>query len=224
MIATAEIARQRIARVARTDMRLCLMACYLFCARISEVVGESSPKDRTVARGPTGADVRLERYQVGDFDEEVAVFQVKTAKRGGKVRNVALPLNKTFEPWSSTLYDYFQADRGSGPVFPFTRQRAWEESKRAFAGLEYEIDRYKVWKDRMVIKSVDSHRKAMALHALRHLRATELIERHNFDPVDLSVYGGWTLQSMAGTSSAMQRYITLDWGRYFPKLLKRRTS
>ena len=50
-----ETVRRRIELAKKEDARFCFMAEYLFCARISEVVGLRHPSDiTTTARGITG--------------------------------------------------------------------------------------------------------------------------------------------------------------------------
>lgn len=213
--------RQRIESVRRQDMRTCLMCNYLFCGRISEVVAKACPRDTTVARGPIGRDVRLTTFELGPLKAKVAVFSVSTAKRDGLKRLVALPLDKEYEPWTEQVCNFFQ-NRGYSPVFPFTRQKAWQYAKKAFEGLRYPIYMYKIFEDGKVVKEVKQHSKPFATHALRHIRASELIEEYGFDGIDLSIYGGWTLRSMVGVGSSMQRYAHLRWQKYFPKLLRKR--
>ena len=221
-----ETVRKRIYAASKEEAKYCLMAAYLFCARASEIIGTTNNYDvahnLTVARGPTGQDVKLETFVLGDIKTEVAIFTVRTAKRDGKIRKIALPLERKFEPWTESLYNYF-IEHGSNKVFPFTRQKAWNYAQETFSGLSYPIEKYNLYdpKDPKP-KPVKTHNKPFRTHALRHLRATELIETFGFTGFDLSVYGGWTLRSMIGVGSSMSRYAHLDWRRYFPKLLKKR--
>ena len=221
-----ETVRKRIYAASKEEAKYCLMAAYLFCARASEIIGTTNNYDvahnLTVARGPTGQDVKLETFVLGDIKTEVAIFTVRTAKRDGKIRKIALPLEKKFEPWTEPLYNYF-LEHGNNKVFPFTRQKAWNYAQETFSGLSYPIEKYNLYdpKDPKP-KPVKTHNKPFRTHALRHLRATELIETFGFTGFDLSVYGGWTLRSMVGVGSSMSRYAHLDWRRYFPKLLKKR--
>jgi hypothetical protein len=90
--------------------------------------------------------------------------------------------------------------------------------------MSYPIERYRVYDDFGVKKEVDKHARPFTLHALRHLRATELVEYYGFDGFNLSIYGGWTLKSAIGVSASMERYLSLSWQSYFPKLLKKRPS
>jgi len=214
--------RHRIERVEREDIRFCLMGTYLLAARISEIVGYSSPSDETTGRGPRGTDVQIENFQMGEIKENAAVFKLKTAKRGGKIRFVALPLNPDYEPWTQPLYWYFKK-HGNSLVFPFTRQLIWQyvRKNRVFDGLFYSVDRYSIWENKKKIRDINEHLKTFNLHALRHLRATELVQFYGFNGGDLATYGGWTFRSM-GLPSTADRYLSLGWQSYFPKLLKKR--
>lgn len=221
-----ESVRERIEKAQPEEAKFCLMSAYLFCARASEIVGATNRYDvshnQTMARGPTGKDVRLETFEVGDIKTDAAVFTVRTAKRDGKIRKIGLPIEKKFEPWTESLYNYYK-EHEQDKVFPFTRQKAWGYAHEAFKGLSYPIEKYNLYQpEDPKPKPVRAHLKPFRTHALRHLRATELIETFGFTGFDLSVYGGWTLRSMVGVGSALSRYAHLDWRRYFPKLLKKR--
>ena len=221
-----ETVRKRIETAAKKEAKFCLMSAYLFCARASEIIGITNSYDvihgQTIARGPTGQDVKIETFELGDIKTEAVVFTIRTAKRDGKIRKIALPREKHFEPWTELLYNYYR-EHGSDKVFPFTRQKAWEYAQETFEGLRYPIEKYNTYdSEDTKTKPVKAHMKPFRTHALRHLRATELIETFGFTGFDLSVYGGWTLRSMVGVGSAMSRYAHLDWRRYFPKLLKKR--
>jgi len=217
-----DVLRRRIERISDKEMRLCLMACYLWAARIKEVVGKILPGDRSglpIARGPVGSDARLDHYN----GCEIALFNVYTEKREGKKRIIALPINH--ESWAFPLYEHFEQKPKDERVFPFSRQDVWRYQKenKVFNGLNYPIERYVIWKDGKLDQVVDKHIRAYTLHALRHSRATELVEYYGFDGFNLATYGGWTYQTMTKISSVMERYLTLGWQSYIAKLLKKRT-
>jgi hypothetical protein len=225
---TVQEVRDRIENVVRPEYRLGLMADYLLDARISEIVAQASPGDnkgKEIARGPKGSDARLESFLFMGTQVPCVIFSIKTAKRGGNVRNIALPLEEQYEPWTKPLYEFFRR-AGDGPVFNYNRQQIWYYIKKngVFRCMAYPIDRYKVYDDSGVRKEVDKHVNPFALHALRHIRTTELVEFYGFDGFNLSIYGGWTLKTIAGVSSSMERYLSLSWSTYFPKLLKRRSD
>ena len=218
--------RKRIQEATPNEAKYSLMATYLFCARVSEIIGVTCPSDlgKTLARGPKGKDVITDTYTRDSGEEiEVAIWTIKTAKRHGKERLIALPLDKTYEPLTKPLLNYFQKFNKNEIVFPFTRQKATCYAKDIFKKLTYPIESYKIYKDGEIVKQPQDHNKLFRTHALRHLRATELLSKYRFDGSDLSVYGGWTLRSMLGVGGAMTRYTHLRWDHYFPKLLKKRT-
>jgi len=209
-------ARARIARVQREDVRLGLMAAYLWAARASEVVGVASGSDTTTPYGPHGTDASEQLYYPAGGGQPIpaAVFAVKTAKRKGKVRLISLPLDPKYEPWAQPLLDYFKA-RGPELAFPFTRQTLHSYASDAFAGLTYEID------DQVIGGAkVPAHERDAGVHFLRHLRSSELAQTYHFseDPAQLAYYCGWTLKS-AGMSKTMCRYLEGAWQSYFPRLL-----
>lgn len=207
---------------------MCFNCLYLYAGRVSEVVGEAYKSDDTVARGPTGLDVNEGFYLHGDYKEKAIIFTVRTAKRKGVVRNIGVPIG--YEPLAMTLFEYFK-EFGKNIVFSFTRQDAYRYSKEheTFKGLIYPIERYTIWEKGRLISTVEDHNKPYTLHAIRHTRATELVEFYGFDGFNLAAYGGWTIsvaQSMFGarTPRVFSRYLYLNWQGYFPKLLKRRPS
>jgi len=202
--------RERIEAVGDREIRLCLMCTFLFAGRISEVVSYASPGDKkTKPRGPRGTEVRTDMFKLGPIEEEAAIFTVRTAKRKGLVRLVALPFNGRFEPWTKTIYDFYR-EVGEGHLFPFTRQKAWIKAKEAFQGLQYSTGGYSKNKNYFAPRN-----RPFTLHSLRHIRASQLVEYYGFDSFDLSSYCGWSLER-----GSMSKYIHLSWMRYFPKLLK----
>jgi len=219
-----ETVRERIEQTKNEKFRVCLMTAYLYAGRISEVIGRATAGDNTVARGPKGTDARLDYYQNGTHKESCVVFTVKTAKREGIVRNVALPLE--YEPWAKVVYDYFQKFKDR-TVFPFTRQRVgmYVRENKVFEDLTYPIEKYVVVEstgETKKVNRVNRHIRRYNLHALRHSRASELVEFYGFDGFNLATYGGWTYKTAARTSNVMERYLSLGWQSYFPKLLKER--
>jgi hypothetical protein len=210
--------RNRITETEDEQIRHALTLMYLTCGRAKEIISRTTPGDksgRNVASGPKGTDTRLTEF--GDF--EVALFNIYTQKRGGLKRIIALPTK--YEPFAAPLHKYM-TEFGDKPVFNFTRQKLWREGKPQFKGLIYPIDKYTIYKNGELIKTVLTHNKPFNLHALRHIRATELIEYYNFNGIELSIYGGWTLRTMGGVGSAMSRSVHLDWGKYIGKLFKKR--
>jgi hypothetical protein len=214
--------RRRVENVNDEPIRYCLMTLYLFCGRISEVVAQAYKTDRTVARGPQGTDARLDVYRVGDMEFPAVVFTVHTAKRHGFERKVAVPADPEYEPWAQPVYEYFKKHEDK-PVFPFTQQYVRYRCYKlgVFKGLTYTVETYPVWKNKVIVKRVKRHSRPFTLHAIRHLRASELVDFYGFSGAELAVYGGWTFHTVL-FPAATDRYLSLGWQSYFPKLLKKR--
>ena len=214
--------RSRIQKTNKLQAKYCFIAEYLFCARISEIIGRKCPSDvTTTARELTGNDAKQTVVRVGSEKYDAVIFTVRTAKRYGKERKIALPLDKRYEPFTEGLFNYV-SQFSSNHVFPFTRQKAWKYAEEIFGNLRYPIESYKPFLKGKAQELVKEHLKPFRTHALRHLRATELIEVYDFTGVELSLYGGWTLRSMVGVGSALGRYSHVQWKKYFPKLLQER--
>lgn len=259
--------RQRIENVKKERYRLAFKFQYLIAGRISEVCGQYSPK---------GDDAI-----VTDFDGETAIlFIVKTAKRGGRLRPVAIPLRYDYEPWTDEVRQYFHNHRGE---FPFRFADKWAtsirymqwEAEKAFKDLEWPMVAYsksaelelepqqvlgeginqknqevykvllpdgeviwlpKIGENRVrTTKKIKSRWKDMTSHVLRKRRTITLMLDYDFDHIDLSLYGGWTIaQSSEGVPQALKNYLYVEpqssqepakllkklAGRYFHKLCK----
>jgi len=223
-IPDVNIIRNRIRKASPEQAKYSLMSAYLFCARVSEIVGTKCPSDiGTTPRGVKGTSLNYDTVLWRDQDIEAAVFTVRTAKRDGKIRKVALPLDAKFEPFTKSLVKYFERYDNSF-VFPFNRQVMHSYARKLFTRLTYQIEPYKHKDEQGKKQTIHTHDRKFATHALRHLRAAELMEHYGFDGIDLSTYGGWTLRSAVGIGSSLGRYAHLNWRRYFPKLLKKRRA
>ncbi len=97
-------------------------------------------------------------------------------------------------------------------------------ARELFSGLRYPIERYVNRNKQLnLVQTVHKHSRPFNLHALRHLRATELVRFYHFGAEDLSAYCGWRLStSVRGISPVMERYIDLNWQQYIHKLFKPR--
>lgn len=207
--------RKRISTAEPQSFRMILTDLYLKAGRISESIGEKCPADTTQVYGPIGSDASIEDIE----GHEAVVIQVKTAKRKGTERIIALPVET--EPLAKPLYNYYKSF-GDNPVYPFTRQWVWIRAKELFEGYTYPILGYRVKNGNELIE-VPAHNKRFTLHALRHLRATELVRFYHFKAEDLAAYCGWKLTTVTKATSVMERYIDLGaYLDYFPKLLKKR--
>ena len=199
---------------------MCLNACDLWAARISEVCGQARPSE--IAYGPLAKEVEVVEYE----GYEVAIWNVHTAKREGTIRKIAVPLK--LQPEAKDLLNYFQKFSSTEQAFPYTRAKPLDYVSRVqpiFKGLTYPIDTYVVGPKGNLTK-VPSHKRDFKLHALRHLRASELVEKYGFDGFNLAAYGGWTIRtasSFFGQSipSVISRYLYLNWQGYINKLLRK---
>lgn len=197
----AEI-RARIEAVPDEKYRMAFKYMYLIAGRISEVCGRYAP--------------RGDEAIVTDFGGEMAVlFIVKTAKRKGRLRGVAVPLRVDYEPWADEVRQYFAYHRNGYP-FKFAdkwstsvRYMQWEAEK-AFEGLEWPMVGYTAQKGDTKIK-IPSRWKNMTSHVLRKRRTITLMLDYDFDHIDLSLYGGWTIaQQSEGVPQALKNYLYVE--------------
>lgn len=126
--------RERIDAVEDEQTRMAFKYQYLIAGRISEVCGVYAPR---------GDDC----FAV-DFDGVLGIlFAVRTAKRRGLLRPVAVPLDVQYEPWADEVRQYFHNHRGK---YPFRFHENWETSKtygmkratEALRGLEWPMIEY----------------------------------------------------------------------------------
>lgn len=206
--------RRRIEKVPKVKYRRCLQFIYLIDGRVSEAIGRVSPSDKTTAaRGPTGRDVE---FIVWDEENkiEAVLFTVKSSHgRDGQPRICAIPLNPEYESWAREVALYISKAGPDSYAFPFTRQKVYQVANKTFKGLRYPIKKY----DDNEGEEVPAHWKDFKVHALRHLRASDLLSYYGFTQTELCQFGGWGLQN-----KALELYIYFDWRSYFPKLLKKR--
>lgn len=167
--------------------------------------------------------------EIAQIQEEVAVFHVSTEKRGGLMREIGLPLNPKYDPWVKETYEYLNAQKEKG--FPFTRQEMWATAKEAFKGLTYKIHPYQRAimqngeyqyneKDKLIKVYTTEKTKRFTDHGIRHLRNLFNKQFYGLTPEERAGYGGWTLATTTGTSSAQDAYEENPWRLYFPKMLK----
>jgi hypothetical protein len=240
--------RERIETIPNLGLKRCYQGVYITGSRIGEFAGLMYPSDPAQATGmhlTVSEDVytvdmentddiatlraislveRGEEYtpkELRAIREPVAIFNIKTEKRKGFVRNTALPLNPKYDVlgWTRQVFDYIKSRQGKDePVFPYYRQQLYPAAKEIFTGLTYPICTYKSVDDEVV----NAHQKESANHFLRHLRATELWSKYRIRDQMLDIFMGWTKQRGAGGSPMQDRYILQLWKEagYFPKLLR----
>lgn len=255
------IVRKRIEKIEPFEVQMCYKATYLFCARIGEVIAYKYDTDKTAHPTGLNLEVRTETYRVNmnkkeeynaafftllnmkrhqptpeeiaAIEEPAAIFTVTTEKRkGGWTREIGLPLNKEFEPWTKQLLEYFLDHKKDEAMFPFKRQEIYPIAQEAFKGLKVHIKPYEqaIKKDgkfvyvekengekKLQYVTIPAHSKPFSQHSLRKVRRTELEEVYGFTPEERKKYGGWSL-------GIEERYSPGGWNRTaFPKLLQPRT-
>ena len=146
--------RTKIESIEDEKYRHAFMYQLMICGRISEVCGKYAP------RGTDAIETTFMVEQQKEVDwngrtvtiiekEEIpfVLFVVKTAKRKGKLRPCALPLDPAYEPWTQPLLDYFKK---AGDDYPFMFHEKYEHSIRyaqwkaeeAFEGLMWPMAEY----------------------------------------------------------------------------------
>ena len=110
----------------------------LAAGRISEVAGKYAPK---------GVDAYDVSFDVNSEEVPAVMFVLRTAKRKGKLRACALPLDSKYEPWAQELYTYFEEYGGKLP-FQFdpniesSKSYAMNFAKHVFKGFEWPMIEY----------------------------------------------------------------------------------
>lgn len=208
-------------------MRAALRYAFCICGRVSEVVGQKSPTDRSPANGPKPEDAEAVLVMVGNKKEKAWVPSVKTSKHGAMIRKPGLAAD--YDPWVPELKSYFEGKPLGKPVFDFTRFNLGDyvDDNDVFEGLVWRLEEYHIFLNKngvMEVKRVPTHLVRFTIHRLRDARATNLIDYYGFDGYGLSVHGGWKPSgTVPGMSPVMAKYTTpiyTDWEKPFPKLLK----
>ena len=86
--------------------------------RISEVCGKYAP---------LGSEAYETEFNVSGEDISAIIFAVRTAKRRGMIRPIAVPLDIEYEPWSRPVYEYFREHQND---YPFKFHENWDTSAR----------------------------------------------------------------------------------------------
>ena len=104
LIPTSAQVRQRIDNAGDLDNAMALRACYLCCARVSEIVGENYGS-QNLARGPRGIDAKDVYWESGPVKEKALVIDIHTAKRSGLLRRLGLAPD--YDSWVLPMGQYF---------------------------------------------------------------------------------------------------------------------
>jgi hypothetical protein len=153
--------------------------------------------------------------------EEFLVINLRTAKRSGLPRSVASSMK--YDPLAGDVWEGVQVLQLSqeAPVFDMSDRTVQRAVEATFWGLSYPIMKYTKEKleGEEEGQKVDHHWRTFMVHALRHLRATELSQHYGFNGEDLARFMGWTLGS-ANMSNMTERYEIYNWRKYASKLLR----
>jgi integrase len=184
--------REKIELMPNTELKIIAKFQLQTACRLSEAVGKYAIRKE---------DLSFANYKGHDL----ALFTLRTAKRNGVPRIVALPYSQV---WVNELVDHFKNSKRR--VFGYGDSSVRHLLSEQFAELKYFIERYSPEKG----KVIQAHDRNVCTHALRHLRLSELVNAYGFDEIDLATFAGWKMKGMAS------RYVTSAWGRYIDKLLK----
>lgn len=198
--------RLHLAHTYQTEMAF----IYLSGCRVSEACGTYAVEAQ---------DVNVEDFEGWEF----LVIKLKTAKREGLVRSVASSL--AHDPLAEMVWDGLQEKLAfNGPLFEMTDRTIRRATRATFYGLSYPIMKYSVTEEDEAgarqKKKVGGHSRDFSVHALRHLRTTELSQHYGLTGEDLARFNGWTMGS-AGLSNMVERYEMFNWRKYGQKLLQR---
>jgi len=146
--------RARIEKIKDEQYRFGFMYQLLICGRISEMCGQYAPH---------GTDFVEMEFEVPIFIPQVlegrevivveptmipaVMFIAKTAKRDGRLRPCAIPLDPKYEPWAQPMLDYFKE---VGDDYPFMFHEKFEhsiryaqwEAEKAFDGFMWPMIQY----------------------------------------------------------------------------------
>ncbi len=194
-----DVLRSRLGELDENCVKaLGLKAQFLFGCRRSELCGKWAILDDGIS---------FDRFE----GHEVVVFKLKTAKRNGKIRPIALPKDHS---WVQEISDQFKDRKDKGKVFDYSTKTLYRAAVECYAGLQYNIERYFDFNKK---RWITTHDRSAATHFSRHIRAKELVTKYKFSPIQLTHYMGWKLGRSLGGSSMMDKYIDLQWHDYISK-------
>lgn len=102
---------------------------YLIAGRVSEVVGKYSP---------LGEDAL--KTQIDGID--AVIFPVKTARKKGSRRPVAIPLSPYYEKWAGDLYEWFKVHGGTNPFGVLTSRSYQRMASIVFKDIKWPVEDY----------------------------------------------------------------------------------
>lgn len=217
MVQSVDFRRMRevIAHIPKQRDRVLIKTLYLTALRVSEIVTKARTYD--LEHGKSKAYGKHLHWKFDKFivnrkhTETALLITAATAKRKLKTKEqkeqgfipkvIALPVMPVYEPFTEELVRWLKVHDTLS--FPIARQRVWEIVKKHLRELDPKV----------------------SPHSLRHWRLTNLVEKYQFNPPDLTAYAGWSVtQSFAAVGipakPILNIYYHSAWQNYFPKLLK----
>lgn len=189
--ATVPEVRKRIENIDDDVYRHAFMYQFLIGGEPSEACGKYTP---------IGNDAIQIDFLVRDKRIPAVLFFIKTARRRGKLRTCAIPLNSNIEPWAEPLLEWFKK-YGEQMPFEFGKRvklslkhnKAYLQKKaqKVFVGLEWQKEEYIDSEDG---RKVERRYKPFTSSSLRVLRRQNLKEFYLFDEADLAIFGAWNEQ------------------------------
>jgi len=164
-MSTSEI-RKIIDKIKDEKYRNAFRYQFLIGGTISEVCGKCQP---------LGSDAFTDNFEINTETFPAVFFKIKSARRGGKFRICALPLEEKYEPWSRPVFDWFQKHRDKNP-FVFSKTNTPRANEAQFR------------KKRKELFKVDVARPK---DYIRNARKRDLEDFYHFNYEDLALFGAW---------------------------------
>ena len=129
--------------------KMCFKFQLLAAGRIAEIAGKYAPRGIDAYE----VDFTIGTETVDDIEEDIIESSImvvlKTAKRSGRLRACALPLDPKYEPWAKEIAEYFE-DAGEKRPFQFdkklesSKSYAMNYAKHIFDGFEWNMIPYTI--------------------------------------------------------------------------------
>ncbi len=204
-VESAKEIRNEIIKIKNNDIQMGFKFQAVTACRVSELCGKYAV---------SFSDMGYNSYN----EHPILIFQIHTAKRNGRVRLVAIPLEEKYEPYAREIESYFLKNKEHKKIFGFARRTFQSYGKIYLGDIGYQVEDYTTKKTGFVAL----HEKGFTTHGMRHMRLTELMNDYGFDLLDLTIFAGWKFSHTKeiGASAMADRYLYSQWGRYIPKLFK----
>jgi len=134
---------------------------------VSEICGKNKPK---------GTDAFKKKIKINNKTVTAVFFKIKTARRKGKLRICAIPLDNEYEPWSKDILNWFHKH---GESCPFVFIERSKDSRHN--------DKYLMKKTNELFESYGEPTKEY----IRNARKKNLKEFYHFNELDLALFGSW---------------------------------